>query len=65
MILLIHEVKKSEDLFLKDDTTPDSISTDNAELKMVQTIIKLQLDGGDMDKWNKCFGTFMRVSDEK
>ena len=50
MTLLIHEGKKSEYLFLKDGTIPDPRSTDNAEFKIVQTIIERQLEGGETDK---------------
>eukprot|EP00591_Stephanopyxis_turris_P007435 CAMPEP_0195508540 /NCGR_PEP_ID=MMETSP0794_2-20130614/1718_1 /TAXON_ID=515487 /ORGANISM="Stephanopyxis turris, Strain CCMP 815" /LENGTH=479 /DNA_ID=CAMNT_0040635529 /DNA_START=32 /DNA_END=1471 /DNA_ORIENTATION=- len=60
MTLLIHEGKKAEDLFLKDGTLPDPSTTDNAEFKIVLTIIKRLLEGGETDKWNKiatrCFG---------
>ena len=64
MNLLIHEGKKAEDLFLKDDTIPDPISTYNVGLKIVQTIIKHQLEGGETDKWNKIVNTCMGVSDK-
>ena len=40
--IIIQESKKTEDLFLKDDITPDPSSTENSELKIFQTIIKLQ-----------------------
>ena len=60
MILLIHEVNKAEELFLKDVTIPDPISTENSEFKIVQTIIKRQLEGGETDK----SGTNMRFSEE-
>ena len=53
MTLLIHEGKKTEDLLLKDGAIPDPISTDNAEFKIVKTIIKRQLEDGEMDKWKK------------
>jgi len=47
-------------LFLKDGTLPDPSSTDNAEFKIVLTIIKRLLEAGETDKWNKiaqrCFG---------
>ena len=42
MTLLIHEFKKAEDLLLKDDTTPDPSSTDNADFNIFQTIINRQ-----------------------
>ena len=53
MTFLIHEGKKSEDLFLKDGTTPDPRSTENVEFNIVQIIIKRQLEGGETDKWKK------------
>ena len=62
MTLLIHEVKNAGKLFLKDGTIPDPISTYNAEFKISQTIIKLQLEGGETDKWTKIVNTCMEVS---
>ena len=44
--LLIHEGKNVEDLFLKCGTIPDPSSTENVEFKIVQIIIKRQLEGG-------------------
>ena len=64
MTLLIHEGKKADDLFLKDGNIPDPISTDNVEFKIVQTIIKHQLEGGETEKWNTIVNTCMRVSEE-
>merc|ERR1712228_682206 len=64
MTLLIHEGKKAEDLFLKDGTLPDPSSTDNAEFKIVLTIIKRLLEGGTTDKWNKLAKRCMGVSEE-
>ena len=64
MDLLIHEGKKVEDLFLKYGTIPDSRSTDNVEFKIVQTIIKCQLEVGQTDKWNKIVNTCMGVSED-
>ena len=55
MNLLIHEGKKSEDLFLKDGTIPDPRSTEIFEFNLFQSITKRQLEGGYMDKWNKTF----------
>ena len=49
MTLIIHDDKKAEDLFFKDGTIPDTSSTDNAEFNILQTIIKRQIEGGDMD----------------
>ena len=62
--LLIHEVKKAEELLLKDGTIPDPISTDNVEFKTFQTNIKRQLEGGETDKWNKIFNTCMGFSED-
>eukprot|EP00977_Amphora_coffeiformis_P024076 scaffold15034_cov181-Amphora_coffeaeformis.AAC.8 len=64
MTLLIHEGKKAEDLFLKDGTLPDPSSTDNAEFKIVLTIIKRLLEGGETDKWNKIAARCKGVSEE-
>ena len=64
MTLLVHEGKKAEDLLLKDGTILDPSSTDNAEFKIFQTIIKRQLEGGEIDKWNKIVNTCMGVSEE-
>ena len=38
--ILIHEGKKSEELFIEDGTIPDLSSTENSVFKIVQTIIK-------------------------
>ena len=51
--LLIHEGKNVDNLFLKDDTIPESISTENVESNIVQTIINHQLEGRETEKWNK------------
>jgi len=64
MTLLIHEGKKAEDAFLKDGTLPDPTSTDNAEFKIVLTIIKRLLEEGTTDKWNKLVNRFIGVSEE-
>jgi len=64
MTLLIHEGKKAEDAFLKDGTLPDPTSTDNAEFKIVLTIIKRLLEGGETDKWNKLASRCIGVSEE-
>jgi adenosylhomocysteinase len=64
MTLLIHEGKKAEDLFLKDGTLPDPTSTDNAEFKIVLTIIKRLLESGETDKWNKIASRCEGVSEE-
>merc|ERR1711906_10532 len=64
MTLLIHEGKKAEDAFLKDGTLPDPTSTDNAEFKIVLTIIKRLLQAGETDKWNKIAARCKGVSEE-
>jgi len=64
MTLLIHEGKKAEDAFLKDGTLPDPSSTDNAEFKIVLTIIKRLLEAGETDKWNKIASRCEGVSEE-
>ena len=64
MTLLIHEGNKAEDLFLKDSTIPGPRSTENVYFKIVQTIIKRQLEGNDTDKWKKIVNTCMGVSEE-
>jgi len=64
MTLLIHEGKKAEDLYLKDGTLPDPNSTDNAEFKIVLSIIRRLLLSGNVDKWNKISRRCMGVSEE-
>ena len=64
MTLLIHEGNKADELFLNDGTIPDPSSMDNAKSKIVQTIIKHQLEGGDTDECNKIVNTCMGVHDE-
>merc|ERR1712087_887999 len=64
MTLIIHEGKKAEDAFLKDGTLPDPSSTDNAEFKIVLTILKRLLEAGETDKWNKLATRCMGVSEE-
>merc|ERR1712085_245727 len=64
MTLLIHEGKKAEDVFLKDGTLPDPSSTDNAEFKIVLTIIKRLLESNETDKWNKIASRCHGVSEE-
>jgi adenosylhomocysteinase len=62
--LIIHEGKKAEDLFLANGTLPDPDSTDNAEFKIVLTIIKRLLEAGETDKWNKIASRCQGVSEE-
>jgi len=64
MTLLIHEGKKAEDAFNKDKSLPDPTSTDNAEFKIVLTIIKGLLEEGVTDKWNKLASRMAGVSEE-
>ena len=64
MTLLIHEGKKTEDFSLNDGTIPDPSSMDSAELNIVQTIIKLQIKGGETDKWDFFVNTCMGVSEK-
>merc|ERR1712071_395621 len=59
-----HEGKKAEDAFLKDGTLPDPSSTENAEFKIVLTIIKRILESGETDKWNKIADRMEGVSEE-
>jgi adenosylhomocysteinase len=62
--LIIHEGKKAEDLFLANGTLPDPDSTDNAEFKIVLSIIKRLLEAGETDKWNKIAARCKGVSEE-
>jgi len=64
MTLLIHEGKKAEDLYEKDGSLPDPNSTDNAEFKIVLSIIRRLLLSGNVDKWNKISKRCMGVSEE-
>ena len=63
MTLLVHEGKKAEDLFAKDGTVPDPTSTDNAEFKIVLTIIGRTLKT-DAKKWSKVAARMFGVSEE-
>merc|ERR1719162_2557519 len=45
-------------------TVPDPTSTDNAEFKIVLTIIKRLLEAGVTDKWNKIASRCVGVSEE-
>jgi len=66
MTLLIHEGKKAEDVFKESGgkTVPDPSSTNNAEFKIVLTIIKRLLEAGETDKWNKIASRCVGVSEE-
>jgi len=63
MTLLVHEGYKAN-AFAKDGTLPDPSSTDNAEFKIVLTIIKRTLQAGQTDKWHKVAKRMMGVSEE-
>merc|ERR1712157_388845 len=56
--------EKADDLFKKDGTLPDPNSTDNAEFKIVLSIIRRLLESGVTDKWNKIATRCMGVSEE-
>ena len=64
MTLLIHEGKKAKEFSLKDGTIPDPSSTENVKFKISQTIIKLQLEGGETHKRNKIVNMCMGVSED-
>ncbi len=63
MTLLIHEGYKAEEAFDKDGTIPDPSSTDNAELKIVLTLIQGTLKTDPM-KWHKLAKRCKGVSEE-
>ena len=64
MNLLIHEVNKQEELFLKYGTITDPSYMENDEFKIVQTTIDRQLEGGETDQWNKIVNECIGVSEE-
>ena len=64
MTILIHEGKKADNLFLKGGTIPGPSSTENVESKLVQTITKRQVQGGETDKWKKIVNTCIGFSEE-
>jgi adenosylhomocysteinase len=64
MTLLIHEGKKAEDAFAADGTLPDPSSTNNAEFKIVLSLIRRLLEAGETDKWNKIAARCKGVSEE-
>ena len=49
---------------MKDGTLPDPASTDNAEFKIVLSIIKRLLEAGETDKWNSIAQRCKGVSEE-
>jgi adenosylhomocysteinase len=61
--LLIHEGVKYEKKFAADGSLPDPASTDNAELKLVLSIIKKSL-GEDAQRFTKMAAKCMGVSEE-
>jgi adenosylhomocysteinase len=63
MTLLIHEGFKAEEAFAKDGTEPNPESTDNAEFKLVLTIIKRELKK-DPQRWHKYVARWVGVSEE-
>jgi adenosylhomocysteinase len=66
MTLLIHEGKKAEDAYAASNgaVLPDPESTDNAEFKIVLSIIRRLLEAGETDKWNKIAKRCVGVSEE-
>jgi len=61
--LLIHEGYKAEEEFAKSGTKPDPASTDNAEFKLVLTLIRDGLDK-DPQRWHKIAKKMVGVSEE-
>lgn len=61
--LLIHEGEKAEKLYAKDGTLPDPSSTDNAEFKIVLSIIKEGLPK-DPQRWTRMAKRMVGVSEE-
>lgn len=61
--LLIHEGEKAEKLYAKDGTLPDPTSTDNAEFKIVLSIIKEGLPK-DPNRWTRMAKRLVGVSEE-
>jgi len=63
MTLMIHEGVKAEKAFAADGTMPDPSSTDNAEFKIVLTIIGRELKS-DTTRWQKLAARCVGVSEE-
>jgi len=63
MTLLIHEGYEAEKKYEKDGTLPDPESTDNAEFKIVLTIVKRELLR-DPKRWHKIVPRIVGVSEE-
>ena len=51
-------------MLLKVGTIPDPRSTENVGFRIVQTILKRQLEGGETDNWNKIVNMCMGFSEE-
>lgn len=64
MTLLIHEGAKAEALYLNEGVLPDPNSTQNAEYKIVLSIIKRILLTGETNKWKKIAERCKGVSEE-
>ena len=62
--LLIHEGYKAEEELIKDGNLPDPSSVDNAECKIVLTIIRHLFESGETDKWRKIAARCKGVSEE-
>eukprot|EP01082_Thalassiosira_pseudonana_P016284 g14713.t1 g14713 contig90:230848-232466(-) len=56
--------KEGRGCLLEGWNSPDPTSTDNEEFKIVLTIIKRLLEGGETDKWNKIASRCKGVSEE-
>jgi len=63
MTLLIHEGYKAEDVFAKDGTLPNPDSTNNAEFKIVLSVIRDGL-AKDPQRWHKIATRCIGVSEE-
>lgn len=63
MTLLIHEGFKAENAFAKDGTMPDPSSTDNAEFKIVLSLVKRELARDPM-RWHKYAERLVGISEE-
>ena len=63
MTLLIHEGVKAELAYAKDGTLPDPNSTDNAEFKIVLSLIRRELPK-QSNKWQRLAARMVGVSEE-
>ncbi len=64
MTMLVHEGKKAEDNFAKDGSLPDPASSNDAEFKIVLTLLRNLLTSGITNKWNKINLRCVGVSEE-